>query len=1068
MSGTALLNINNLSDVDSATLSLANIGGQPQIAAAADAPLLTAPSTSGGAPGTLGAGSAGSLPISNGSTWESVTLSGDISLSGTGEVVIEALNGNPLGNTTLTPGAVLSNNGTTWSTTTISGDATLVSGGTLTVNSNVANGFPRLISDGSLQGQTLGMNFPASSNMAALLVRSSASYPASGEGVIQINEFGAGTSIGGGPFVWQPTSTATVDGGVTLCPTDRQASVSGEAHGTWSGTSMTGTLSVPQANATKTVIPGSLQISVGLSSAITDNGAGYLMYGGMPIGTINYTTGAFAINPSSLKYISYGWSTPISVTSGNAVTASYSYANSAGRLVRLFSSLAVDDAWWGSAPNIDSTAAILAADAYAFTNKLSLFIGGADTKFVSYPLGLTSAIVFGAGSSANNGISNRLYWKPVVTVDLMPCLCPFQNNQTFKDIHIVGPTSYGRSNNVQVTGSVSAGVLTVTSGSTSTFAVGQMVVSGLNGVVPVGTTIVSGSGNTWNLSNSFNASSQTFSTIATDITPLGTVTYGSFGDASIYSTLPAYNSIAVGVAGVWDGGTNSGAIFENVSVFNVKVGLVFSSGTGHTSFYRCQFAGLFGLYPMNNGASQYFFGCSLGGILANILMTDLSTCGLGANGAIYETDFYGACYVALAMTIGGTGTATIEDFLFVDCGFEAVGEAGFRLLPTSVFGPTFINCSGPGYPGSQAANNILPSNFTMSNGHAQYWIWAGTIGNFRYIGKWGNGYWPIVTVSNQTTGVVITGGVSGILAAQQWPIGDDEYIFFGNKITRVNNSGAIRSGQVLNSKYPNFFNMFTLMDPVRKNVLAEAGSVLTKSNLILPPETTGNWSLGTGTTLSTVAYSSISGAPAIAYLPPDMIQEMGTAFNVLEFTVASGDALSATINLVGTPVTVPHPRSVGYSFWALVMSSTNAPLQAVLNGPSSNTMYVGPHSINNASGYGAAGWFKIWAYGENMYQYGSQSQTSPTDQYNSLTLSTTATITAGATILIAGLMVFLDEISAYNPNPGPSLSGELYLSNQTTATSATTGSASALPTDPAIYLNVVINGTTYKIPAYNP
>jgi len=38
----------------------------------------------------------------------------------------------------------------------------------------------------------------------------------------------------------------------------------------------------------------------------------------------------------------------------------------------------------------------------------------------------------------------------------------------------------------------------------------------------------------------------------------------------------------------------------------------------------------------------------------------------------------------------------------------------------------------------------------------------------------------------------------------------------------------------------------------------------------------------------------------------------------------------------------------------------------------------------------------------------------------------------------------------------------------TTATTATGGSASALPSTPAGYMNVTLNGVTVKIPYYNP
>ena len=59
------------------------------------------------------------------------------------------------------------------------------------------------------------------------------------------------------------------------------------------------------------------------------------------------------------------------------------------------------------------------------------------------------------------------------------------------------------------------------------------------------------------------------------------------------------------------------------------------------------------------------------------------------------------------------------------------------------------------------------------------------------------------------------------------------------------------------------------------------------------------------------------------------------------------------------------------------------------------------------------------------------------------------------------------------PLASPTFSGTVtqptppVLTAAVTATSATTGAASPLPTDPALYLEISINGTVYKIPAYN-
>jgi hypothetical protein len=88
--------------------------------------------------------------------------------------------------------------------------------------------------------------------------------------------------------------------------------------------------------------------------------------------------------------------------------------------------------------------------------------------------------------------------------------------------------------------------------------------------------------------------------------------------------------------------------------------------------------------------------------------------------------------------------------------------------------------------------------------------------------------------------------------------------------------------------------------------------------------------------------------------------------------------------------------------------------------------------------------------------------------YNSLTgaFSQAAAAIADVTGLSAALALLA-------PLASPTFSGTVtqptppVLTAAVTATSATTGAASPLPTDPALYLEISINGTVYKIPAYN-
>lgn len=65
------------------------------------------------------------------------------------------------------------------------------------------------------------------------------------------------------------------------------------------------------------------------------------------------------------------------------------------------------------------------------------------------------------------------------------------------------------------------------------------------------------------------------------------------------------------------------------------------------------------------------------------------------------------------------------------------------------------------------------------------------------------------------------------------------------------------------------------------------------------------------------------------------------------------------------------------------------------------------------------------------------------------------------------------DVTGAAPIASPTFTGTVteptppVLTAAVTATSATTGAASPLPTDPALYLEISINGTVYKIPAYN-
>jgi len=161
---------------------------------------------------------------------------------------------------------------------------------------------------------------------------------------------------GGGLFIWNSASTATHDFGMTFVPTANVSTVSSASIGTGDGstTTFSGTL------AHTSVIPKTFSIAASSQSASDSGnigGAGPMQGSGGISGNINYATGAWTITFSTAP------------ASGVAITASYSYASSAGRWLRVITN-PINLAWFGlvNNPSIDNTSALMAFNSYARNN----------------------------------------------------------------------------------------------------------------------------------------------------------------------------------------------------------------------------------------------------------------------------------------------------------------------------------------------------------------------------------------------------------------------------------------------------------------------------------------------------------------------------------------------------------------------------------------------------------------------------------------------------------------------------------------------------------------------------
>lgn len=770
---------------------------------------------------------------------------------------------------------------------------------------------------------------------------------------------------GGGTFIWNAASTATPDLGVTFAPTGSLTAITGASLGTGNGSTLTfsGTLANGILN------PGSVSIT-GAASAIVDDGAGNLMLGGLPTGTINYTTGA--------------WTLTLVTAPAGAITGSYLYVSVAGRWMRQFSGN-VNALWWGlgvkTIAGTDTTSIIQAANNYAYANSLGLEISvppGYPIIRTSYTITLTSRYVnampvYGSDSSAH-GI--YIYFSAASSVDLYPAfIVNGESGQRIRGIYVVGSTT----------------------------------------------------------NNLFTVSLATMSTN-------GAINTTTIGDLSVYTTVPPYSAFAAGPAAFSLGGGSAQPIFDSCGSRALKIGLVLNGTNGHTNCVDCAWGGgISAVYVQVNSESFIFRNGSLSGGFSSVLFGDTLVAGHygGISGlAIFENIDFGFAPYAFFQVHDNASTVTlaggVSGTLFLNCGFEAIGEAAFKQLPYSIWAPQFVNCGAPGSAGTYSSTYNLPAAFTMSNGYAAFWIWCGTFQQFKHDG-FGSGSWGFATGGNVgPTGVAITQGfVSGgnsYQSATSMPLRPQDLSFFGSGLVIVNSSGVVVSNGQLDLIHPSFLNPQSRMPEATKNILTVRRDFASQRNLLPNPEIAANWNIQTaGNAVTIGSYSSLSASlPAVTSMPVDMVQELGANPNVVQIAAGTATSVNPYLNYIGSPAVIPHPTNVGISFWVYVGTATLVGVQIAVYTNSAFTAKLYSNTVNLSS---ANGWYKVLFYGQNAYQ----NSTSAADNYYRVTLSGGATLGAGNCIYVAGVMSFTDEITAYTPYNGPSATAPITPANYAAA-----------------------------------
>jgi hypothetical protein len=506
-------------------------------------------------------------------------------------------------------------------------------------------------------------------------------------------------------------------------------------------------------------------------------------------------------------------------------------------------------------------------------------------------------------------------------------------------------------------------------------------------------------------------------------------------------------------------------------------------------------------YTKASGEAPYnlsgFLGISASTLQSNTLIN-------GATSTIITLSLPATASNTVTATINITSTTptnSIYGTIDEGCSFEQIGEAVIQVLPQS--NVQNLRCAGQGFSWSQVwknwgvtspngwASNLHPSILPYDN-QQQYVFRLGKVIGYNDFGK-GNNQGAFVRSPYATTPL-------GIAIAATWS---------GNNADFKSNYIA------LNDSAPNSF-VATAYDSGSRRMVARGGDPLYRDDARLPqaflspnllnwPEDPTKWTVTGAASLSTTTLTAVG-----AVVPQSLYDLVGQ--NPVVLKLAGGLNGGATLGMYNPatggsgPVAARPNKKICLSFFLFASTARTRLLMA-----SGTIVYDYDSTLRPRAG---SGWLNYRFDGDFV-----------TDQINSFqllcattTTTSTVTTTAGSTaitytgtsaapgqsisgtgipanttlvsasggsavmsaaatatssptitatlstwqdVYICGLQVNFDDFQPYNPSPLPAIVGA-----PTSTTAPAAGSADALPTAPAGYLSLFVDGVVCKLPYY--
>ena len=445
---------------------------------------------------------------------------------------------------------------------------------------------------------------------------------------------------------------------------------------------------------------------------------------------------------------------------------------------------------------------------------------------------------------------------------------------------------------------------------------------------------------------------------------------------------------------------------------------------------------MIGVYCLLNSEDYYFTGGGINGAWAGVMFG--TTPFAGHNGGIaasfFRVHFGFSPYAFYQTSDSSTSVANAggADIHLYSCSLEQIGEAVIDELP-SINGVTAFFMDRTAFTWA-TSKFVLPSSIVATP--QAYAFWFGNLSIFRSVLNDMPGFTEF-----KTSPVNVNGKIA-FLNVDSTQYGESQLDAFMGSITIVTPSNNID-----NRRY------YSGRDYLKRPEKAIKSNVNPSPNLLLNPEIASNWTLNK-ITASIASLSSLRSGPlAGTKFSRQFYEELGQNPNAVVLT-AKGSGWNAKLNFDA----YPFNAGSGYpsiSFW-VVCANRTIPLRARLDAGDFIYVYDGVVTMVNKNvatkvfGLGQRPADK--SNGDNFY-------------YSFETFLNAAS--AEDTIYIFGLMSSMIDTTPYNPYPGASIDGPLYLTTQpVVAKPPLSGGASGGLEGPAGYIQININGTVRRIPYY--